>query len=128
MHKQMSQRISKRNEQILLGISLSGIRLNEKNSNVWVCWNDMYICLYTSSLHAPNSPFLNNFLVEMPADFALICRFLELKALLRVDKFNQVHMEVSWAPHFLQKLNLSPYCLLHLSKLLDLSSICIVIQ
>jgi len=41
-----------------------------------------YICLYTSSLHAPNSPFLINFLVEMPADFALICRFLELKALL----------------------------------------------
>ena len=72
------------------------------------------ICPYTSSLHAPNSPFLNNFLVEMPADFALICRFLELKALLWIDKFDQVHMEVPRAPHLLQEFNFPPYCLLHL--------------
>ena len=114
MHKQMGQRITKRNEQILLGISLSGIRLNEKKSNIWVCWNDMYICLYTSSLHAPNSPFLINFWVKMPADFALICWFLELKALLWIDKFDQVHMEVPRAPHLLQEFNFPPYCLLHL--------------
>jgi len=74
----------------------------------------MYICLYTSSLHAPNSPFLINFWVKMPVDFALICWFLELKALLRIDKFDQVHMEVPRAPHLLQEFNFPPYCLLHL--------------
>jgi len=116
MHKEMGKRITKKERADITGhfsFQESGkMRRSLTFESVeMIC---KYICLYTSSLNAPNSPFLINFWIEMPTDFALICWFLELKALLWIDKFDQVHMEVPRAPHLLQEFNFPPYCLLHL--------------
>ena len=63
----------------------------------------------------PNSRFFR-FQCLDSGEICLACWILELKALFGVDKFNKVHVEVPWAPHLLQKLNLSSYSLLHLTK------------